>query len=111
MEDNNNRPLTRSYKETVIARIKCDPIFREMTLKGGVEFLFGDEPGVGKILLRDYINGTIGFDELGKLTGESPESLIRMFGPDGNPDNRSLPEVIRCLQRYAGIQPEVTGVR
>ena len=110
MEDN-NRPLTRSYKETVIARIQRDPTFRELMLKGSVEFLFGDEPEVGKILLCDYINGTIGFDELGKLTGESPERLMQMFGPDGNPDDRSLSEVIQRLQQYSGIQPEASAVR
>ena len=111
MNDINNRPLTRDYRETVRAWIQRDPVFREETLKCGIELLLGDEPGVGKILLRDYINGTIGFDELGKLTGESPECLIQMFGPDGNPDDRSLPEVIQRLQQYAGIQLEVSAVR
>lgn len=111
MKDTNSRPLTRSYKETVMEMIKRDPIFRELMLTGGVEFLFGDEPEVGKILLRDYIIGTIGFDELGKLVGKSPQSLVRLFEHDGDPDDHNLPEVIRCLQQNAGIQPEVSAVR
>ncbi len=111
MKDINNRPLTRSYKETVIARIKRDPIFREQMLKGSIEFLLGDEPEVGKILLRDYINATMGFEELGKLTGESAKSLIRMFGHDGDPHDRNLHEVIQCLQQSEGIQSQAPAVR
>ena len=111
MKDTNSRPLTRSYKETVMEMIKRDPIFRELMLTGGVEFLFGDEPEVGKILLRDYINGTMGFDELGELTGESPESLMQLLGPDGDPGDSSMSDVIRCLQQYEGIRLEAMAVR
>ena len=104
-------PLTRDFKETVKARVKRDPIFREQMLKDGIECLLGGELDVGKIVLRDYINATIGFEELGKLTGKSPKSLMRMFGPDGNPQARNLFEVIHYLQQNEGIQLEVTAVR
>ena len=51
-----------------------------------------------KAILRDYINATIGFEELSRRT-RCPASLMRMLGPNGNPQARNLFEVIHHLQR------------
>jgi hypothetical protein len=40
-------------------------------------------------ILRDYIKATVGFEKLGEATGTQPKSLIRMFGPRGNPQARN----------------------
>ena len=87
-------PLTRDFRETVLARARRDPEFREGLLNEAVGALLGGEVEVGTALLRDYINAAIGFDELGRLTDKSPKSLMRMFGPNGNPQARNLFEVI-----------------
>jgi hypothetical protein len=39
----------------------------------------------------------------------SPKSLIRMFGPRGNPQARNLFSVIGYLQKQAGLQLHVTA--
>ena len=65
----------------------------------------------GKAMLRDYINATIGFRELGGLTDKSPKSLMRMFGPEGNPQARNLFEIIGRLQKREGLHLEVRAVR
>ena len=41
-------------------------------------------------------------EALGGLTDKSPKSLMRMFGPNGNPPARNLFEIIRCLQAHEG---------
>ncbi len=104
-------PLTRDFKETVQARAARDPAFREELLKEGVECLLAGDVDAGKIVLRDYINATIGFEELGLLTDKSPKSLMRMFGPSGNPHARNLFEVIGRIQEHEGVQIEVNTVR
>ena len=104
-------PLTRDFKETVQARAKRDAAFREALLKEGVECLLAGDLEAGKIVLRDYINATIGFEELGALTNKQPKSLMRMFGPSGNPHARNLFEVISCMQQHEGVQLEVNAVR
>ena len=101
-------PPTRDFRETVQARAKIDPAFREGLLTEGVDCLLTGEVEVGKILLRDYIDATIGFDELGALTNKSPQSLMNMFGPDGNPPARSLFEIIGHIQKREGIRLEVS---
>lgn len=100
-------PPTRDFRETVQARAKIDPAFREGLLTEGVDCLLAGDVEVGKILLRDYINAAIGFDELGALTNNPPQSLMDMFGPAGNPPARSLFEIIGHIQKREGFRIEV----
>ena len=103
--------LTRNFKETIQARIERDPAFREELLKEGVECLLAGDVDTSKAVLRDYINATIGFQELGALTARSPKSLMRMFGPNGNPQARNLFEIIGYLQKREGLHLRIRAVR
>ena len=74
--------------------------------------MYGDSVKRGNVmrmLLRDYIKATIGFEKLGEATGTQPKSLIRMFGPRGNPQARNLFSVLGLLQKRAGVQLHVTA--
>lgn len=101
--------LTRDFKETILARVQADPKFRDALLKEGIETLLAGDVDTGKLILRDYIKATVGFERLGAETGSSPKSLIRMFGPAGNPQARNLFAVINQLQRDAGLTLHVTA--
>lgn len=110
--------LTRSFKDTIKARADRDPEFRAALLRESVELLLSGEVDLGRAMVRDYINATVGFEELGELVHKSPKSLMRMFGPAGNPQARNLFEVISCLQereeirfeiRVAGREPVAAG--
>ena len=57
-------PLTRHFKATVQARITRDAKYRKELLRDGVACLLAGDLDVGKAILRDYINATIGFEEL-----------------------------------------------
>jgi DNA-binding phage protein len=100
-------PLTREFKETVQARIQQDRKYRKELLREGVECLLAGDLDTGKAILRDYINATIGFEELSRLTKRSSKSLMRMLGPKGNPQARNLFEVIAHLQRAEGLHFEL----
>lgn len=104
-------PLTRDFKETVRARAQRDPAFREGLLRESVECLLNGELDAAKIMLRDYINAVIGFDELGAITGKPPKSLMRMFGPNGNPRAQNLFETLEQIQRREGARLRVQAVR
>ncbi len=104
-------PLTRDFKETVRERLQCDPSFRDALLKEAVDCLLSGDVETGKSLLRDHVNATIGFIELGGLTDKSPKSLMRMLSPNGNPQARSLFLIIGCLQEREGVHLEVRAVR
>ncbi len=84
--------------------IRRNPDFADAMLREGIDALLCGETEVGKSLLRDYINGTIGFEKLAKKVKLPPKSLMRMFSRDGNPQMKNLFAVIGVLQRHAGIE-------
>src|ERR1700680_2727430 len=99
---------TKSFKELVQHHVATDPDFAEALLREGVETMLSGDVETGKTILRDYIKATVGFEKLGEATGTQPKSLIRMFGPRGNPQARNLFRVIGYLQKRAGLQLHVT---
>jgi DNA-binding phage protein len=101
-------PLTRDFKETVRARMNRSPAFRKAVLQEAIDCLLADDVNTGKALLREYINGTIGFEALSKRTEIPSKSLMRMFGPNGNPQAKNLFAVIGCFQRAEGVHFEVS---
>ena len=100
--------LTRTFKETVQARVLADPAFREALLREGIEAMLAGDVDSGKLILRDYIKATVGFEELGAETGTSAKSLIRMFGARGNPQARNFFAVLSRLQERAGLRLQIT---
>ncbi|MGY3453117.1 transcriptional regulator [Bradyrhizobium sp. USDA 4353] len=99
--------LTRDFRETVQARAERDPAFREAMFQEAVSALLRGEVDEGRAGLRSYINATIGFDALSKALGRPPKSLMRMFGPSGNPTAENLLGVINALQAETGLQIQV----
>ena len=99
--------LTRSFKQTIQARAARDSAFRDALLAEGVEALLGGDVDAGKSILRDYINAIMGFGPLATATGTQPKSLMRMFGPEGNPTAKNLMTVIGHLQRASGVHLQV----
>ncbi len=102
---------TKSFKELVQKHVADDPAFAEALLRDGVETLLSGDVETGKAILRDYIKATVGFERLGEATGTQAKSLIRMFGPRGNPQAKNLFSVISYLQRQTGRQLRVTITR
>lgn len=76
-------------------------------LEEAIAARIGGEVEVSKTLLRDDVIARLGFDELGRLTGKAPQSLMRMPSRSGNPQARNLFEVIRVLQEHEGVRTEV----
>ena len=95
---------TKNFHALTQRRAARDSAFGEALLREGVDAMLAGDVETGKSILRDYIKATIGFERLGAATGAPPKSLIRMFGPRGNPQARNLFGVLSCLQKQAGIQ-------
>jgi len=96
--------LTRNFKETIVARAKRDPAFRKALFKEALESFLAGDVNTGKIILRDFINATVGFRKLAHATGRSSKSLMRMFSPAGNPQAKNLFEVVAYLQNAERIR-------
>ena len=99
----------KSFKELVQGRVKTDKKFAEALLREGIDAMLSGDVDTGKTILRDYIKATVGFEKLGEATGAPPKSLIRMFGPRGNPQAKNLFAVIGYLQKKAGLHLRVAA--
>ena len=100
---------TKNFRDLVQGRVKTDKKFAEALLREGIDAMLSGDVESGKTVLRDYIKATVGFEELGEATGSPAKSLIRMFGPRGNPQAKNLFSVIGYLQKRAGLSLHVVG--
>jgi hypothetical protein len=100
-------PLGKEFKETVKAQLQESKEFRGAYLREGLNCLVSGDVETGKSVLRTYINGTIGFIQLGADLDRSPKTLMRMFSPSGNPQARNLFAIIAHLQKLEGTVLEV----
>ncbi len=103
-------PLTKTFRETVQARARRDVKFRQALLAEAMQALLDGNVEEGRAALRSCINATVGFEKLGTAMGRSPKSLMRMFGPSGNPTAENLLGVIGILQEEAGVRLRVRAV-
>ena len=99
--------LTREFRTTLLERAQTDAEFRKAMLKEGIDTLLSGDVETGKAILRDYINAAVGFGKLSEATDIPAKSLMRMFGPKGNPRADNLFQIIKHLQVREGIHLEV----
>ena len=100
-------PLTREFKDTIAARIQRDPRFREALFTEAMNAYLVGDPKAGKAILRDLVNATIGFQELGHMLKKSSKSLHRMLAPHGNPNTENFFCIVNALQNKAGVKLQV----
>jgi DNA-binding phage protein len=103
-------PLTRDFRRTVQSRAARDPAFRKALFQEAVQSLLRGDVDAGRAAMRDYINATVGFEKLSAALGRPQKSLMRMFGPSGNPTAENLLGVIGMLQAETGVHLEVRVV-
>ncbi|HCP81546.1 MAG TPA: transcriptional regulator [Octadecabacter sp.] len=96
-------PLTKSFKDTIKARAERDPEFRVGLFREAIEALLSDDLETGKVLLRDYVNATIGFETLAKEMEKNPKSLMRMLSDKGNPRADNLLAMVARLKQREGV--------
>src|ERR1700687_2834710 len=101
-------PLTHDFKETIPARAQWDPDFRRALLREAVECIINGDLETGKALLRDYVNATVGFQDLERRTRIPAKSLMRMPGPKGSPSAANLSSILTALQKKEGIHFELS---
>ena len=89
--------LTRDFKKTVVARVERDPAFARALLDEAATLFLSGEPETARLILRDLVNATLGFEQLAKLTAMPSKSLHRMLSPKGNPGMDSLAAIFGAV--------------
>ena len=99
--------LTRDYKQTVIRRVVKDEVFAKSMLDEALTLFLGGEPEVARLMLRELVNATVGFEELAVLTHKPSKSLHRMLSAKGNPSMDNLSMIFGALRDRLQVSIEV----
>jgi len=102
-------PLTRDFRVTVLARARRDVRFCQSLLTEAINDYLAGDTVVGRALLRDLVNATIGFEALAAEVDKPSKSLHRMLSARGNPSSENFFEIVRALQRHLHVRLQVTA--
>ena len=102
--------LTRAFKETVNKRAQNDPEFAAALLDEAVALFLNGEPEVARLVLRDLVNATIGFEKLANETSKPSKSLHRMLSAKGNPTMDNLNAILSVLRKNLQVNIKVHPV-
>src|SRR5260370_29794791 len=76
---------TRSFKHTIVARVKRDPRFANALLDEAATLFLNREPHTARLILRDLVNATVGFEGLAAATAKTAKNFHRILATSGNP--------------------------
>ena len=101
---------TQNVKETVLARVNRDAAFAQALLEEAATLFLNGEPDTARLILRDLVNATIGFEQLSKLTAKPSKSLHRMLSPSGNPSMDNLAAIFHAIRARLKVNLEARCV-
>ena len=102
--------LTRDFKETVKERGARDPAFAKAMLYEAATAFLNGEPHVARVILRDLVNASVGFEELASEIKRPSKSLHRMLSEKGNPSMDNLAAIFGVVRRHLGVTLEANSV-
>ena len=102
--------ITRDFNETVNARIKREPEFAKALLDEAATLFLNGEPETARIVLRNLVNATIGFENLATQTSLPSKSLHRMLSASGNLTMNNLTAIFNVLCKQLNINIKVSTV-
>ena len=97
--------LTKSYRETVMARIQNDPAFARALYAEAIAAILNGEPAIGLSQLRDIVHALMTFPELARMTGVPEKSLHRALSIHGNPTTATLGRITSAISKATGHTP------
>jgi DNA-binding phage protein len=102
--------LTRDSKLTIDERIQQDPEFAIALLDEAISLFLNGDPVMARLVLRDLVNATIGFEQLALETQKPSKSLHRMLSVKGNPTMEHLTLILMVLRQMLKVTIEVRAV-
>lgn len=103
--------LTRRFRQTLVERVRRDPVFARALLDEAATLFLNGEPHTARLILRDLVNATVGFEELAVETAKPAKSLHRMLSIQGNPTMDNLAAILGAVRRKLGVEIQVRAVK
>ena len=79
-------------------------------LREAMSCMVKGEPRIGRLLLHDYAEAVIGFDELSLKTGKQRDDLEHMLSGEGDPLAEELLGIVAAVAKHEGIALDVQVV-
>ncbi len=102
--------LTRDFKETVKERAARDPAFAKAMFDEAATAFLNGEPHVARLILRDLVNASLGFEDLAAETNRPSKSLHRMLSEKGNPSMDNLAAIFGAVRKRLGVAFEAHAI-
>ncbi len=100
--------LTRDFKKTVKKRVECDPDFADALLHEAVDLMLDGDSTTAKLILRDLVNATVGFERLAEEVNKPSKSLHRMLSISGNPTMENLLVIFATIKKNLHVRIDTT---
>jgi len=92
--------MLRDANLTFIERMQRDPEFTEYSFTEAMQMMLLGEGEVARLMLRNIVRATLGFEALAAGTGIPAKSLHRMLSARGNPSMNNLCAILATLKRH-----------
>jgi len=102
--------LTRDFNQSINLRIQRDPDFAKALLDEAISLFLNGESETARLILRDLVNATIGFEQLAIATSKPTKSLHRMLSANGNPTMDNLTIIFKILRKELNVDITVLAV-
>ena len=102
--------LTRDFKLTVVERVRREPEFARALLDEAATLFLNGETDTARLVLRDLVNATVGFEQLATVTKKPNKSLHRMLSPRGNPSMDNLAAIFGAVRTGLKVNFDVRVV-
>ena len=87
-----------------------EPAFAHALLDEAATLFLNGEPDTARLVLRDLVNATLGFERLATQTAKPSKSLHRMLSPKGNPSMDNLAAIFRAIREQLKLHIEARSV-
>lgn len=102
--------IRQTSRTTVIQRVQADEAFAQALLDEAATLFLNGEPETVRLILRDLVNATIGFEQLATLAAKPSKSLHRMLSPTANPSMDNLAAIFRAVRERLHVNLTVHSV-
>lgn len=102
--------LSRDVQDTVNQRVAREPEFAKALLDEATLLLLNGEAQTARLILRDLVNATIGFEELALATHKPSKSIHRMLSAKGNPTMDNITAIFNVLRKLLKVEFKVQTV-
>lgn len=102
---------TRRLSDTIARELQTEPAFRQAFLAEAINCMIAGDIEGFKLMLVEFIHGTVGFSGLAQAVSQTPDALLAMMAPEGVLPLGISFDIVAHLQKLEGTEFRVENVK